>query len=326
MKRIDEDDIPRQLRHGIIRGEPLGEQGGCAQVFHANTLETHLRRTAQKQKKEQEGENNMEMDIEPSEFVLKIVNGPQSILQAQHEARILEHLSKNPDYHKYFVHLITHYSFEQYCRASVSLIRYHCLILENVELGSLSSLLLNCVLTERQRKVIARDLAKAIAILHAEHVLHLDLKPANVLITKDGRAKLCDFGLSVKGEIITYKKNNEGTLAYWPPEQLEIFEEDVFTRRLKFSRRSDIWAFGLILYQLYTGDVHFPSCYAQAESRGGQPYELFLASESLCEQSINKRDKNYDRFPPDLLDVFNHIFCPFSYEMDYMFRKLSFFN
>mgnify|MGYP000492281372 CR=1 FL=1 len=98
--------------------------------------------------------------------------------------------------------------------------------------------------------VVTKGAAIAIALgdLHRQHVLHLDLKPANILFRGSGAAVIVDFGLS-RHELLPdlYKEHDRkpaGTTAYMAPEQFLGIRSD---------RRSDIFALGAILYQMATG-------------------------------------------------------------------------
>ena len=103
----------------------------------------------------------------------------------------------------------------------------------------------------------AREIGEALAAAHASGIVHRDLKPGNVMLTKSG-AKLLDFGLAklrptaVLSELtnadtrqpITATGTTPGTLQYMAPEQLEGREADA---------RSDIFAFGAVMYEMLTG-------------------------------------------------------------------------
>ncbi|KAG2440885.1 hypothetical protein HXX76_003739 [Chlamydomonas incerta] len=93
---------------------------------------------------------------------------------------------------------------------------------------------------------IARDIAAALAYLHPT-VLHRDLKPGNVLLDESGTAKIGDFGLArFKANTQLSATNLEvGTTAFCPPE--------VFTpTEAKVTDRADVWAFGMVLYEMVT--------------------------------------------------------------------------
>ncbi len=91
---------------------------------------------------------------------------------------------------------------------------------------------------------IARQLCAGLAAAHEEGILHRDLKPANVMIDGRGQAKITDFGLAGLAGEFEGEEVRAGTPFYMAPEQLA--GKDV-------SVRSDIYALGLVLYEVYTG-------------------------------------------------------------------------
>jgi hypothetical protein len=91
---------------------------------------------------------------------------------------------------------------------------------------------------------IARKLCAGLAAAHEKGVLHRDLKPGNVMLDARGHVRLTDFGLAGLAEEIQGAEVRSGTPAYMAPEQLTGKEVTV---------RSDIYALGLVLYELFTG-------------------------------------------------------------------------
>src|SRR5207249_10642555 len=97
---------------------------------------------------------------------------------------------------------------------------------------------------------VARKLCAGLAAAHEKGVLHRDLKPANVMLDARGQVLLTDFGLAgLAGEIEGAEVLN-GTPAYMAPEQLAGEEVTV---------KSDIYALGLVLYEIFTGKLPFES-------------------------------------------------------------------
>jgi serine/threonine-protein kinase len=101
---------------------------------------------------------------------------------------------------------------------------------------------------------IARQICAGLAAAHDSGVLHRDLKPANIMIDGRGNARITDFGLAVVSEELRGDEVTAGTPAYMAPEQLT---------GKAVTQRSDIYALGLVLYELFTGkrvfevnDVH----------------------------------------------------------------------
>ena len=91
---------------------------------------------------------------------------------------------------------------------------------------------------------IARQLCAGLAAAHDRGVLHRDLKPANVMIDGRGRARIADFGLAGLAGGAEGEGTRAGTPAYMAPEHISCGETSV---------RSDLYALGLVLYELFTG-------------------------------------------------------------------------
>ena len=91
---------------------------------------------------------------------------------------------------------------------------------------------------------IARQICAGLAAAHDNNVLHRDLKPANIMIDGRGKARVTDFGVAVVAKELLGGEAASGTPAYMAPEQLAGQE---------VTQRSDIYALGLVLYELFTG-------------------------------------------------------------------------
>jgi serine/threonine-protein kinase len=119
----------------------------------------------------------------------------------------------------------------------------HFLTMEYIDGEDLASLLKRIGrLPEDRATEMARQLAAGVAAAHARGVLHRDLKPANVMIDGDGRVRVTDFGLAIAGAAAGAPL--AGTPAYMAPEQLA---------GQAASEQSDLFALGLVLYELFTG-------------------------------------------------------------------------
>src|SRR5436190_14292188 len=124
------------------------------------------------------------------------------------------------------------------------------LTMEFVEGGSLRALL-ECAekLDVAQGLELARQLAAGLAEAHRQSIAHRDLKPENIMLTPAGELKVMDFGISRSyAEDVTSTGGILGTPAYMAPEQAEGKPVD---------QRTDIYAFGLILYEMFTGEAAF---------------------------------------------------------------------
>ena len=106
---------------------------------------------------------------------------------------------------------------------------------------------------------IAGQIAEALEAAHEKGVIHRDLKPANVKVTPEGRVKVLDFGLAKafagdgaqdlsQAPTVSEEGRILGTPAYMSPEQ---------ARGLPVDKRTDIWAFGCVLYEMLTGRTPF---------------------------------------------------------------------
>jgi len=124
----------------------------------------------------------------------------------------------------------------------------HFLAMEYIDGEDLSCLLRRVGrLTQEKGLTIARQVTAALAAVHAKGILHRDLKPANVMIDGRGEARLADFGLAA-ASASPDRGRMAGTPAYMPEEVLAGGAASV---------RSDLFALGLVLYEIFTGKRGF---------------------------------------------------------------------
>ena len=140
----------------------------------------------------------------------------------------------------------------------------HALILELVEGPTLAERIAADSLSVNGALTIGSHIAEALEVAHEKGIIHRDLKPANIKVTADGRVKVLDFGLAKTfGDEAAMTDPSEaatmpagpteagvilGTAPYMSPEQ---------TRGKPVDKRTDIWAFGCVLYEMLAGRLPF---------------------------------------------------------------------
>jgi serine/threonine-protein kinase len=129
------------------------------------------------------------------------------------------------------------------------------IVMEYVDGEPLSRMLQDAMLPPQQASALGRQIALGMAAAHAQGVVHGDLKPANILVTSTGIAKIVDFGMA-RREAATHSGDEtgiwnpapssgiSGTPAYMAPEQAQGQPP---------TQASDVFSLGLILYEMVTG-------------------------------------------------------------------------
>jgi serine/threonine protein kinase len=148
----------------------------------------------------------------------------------------------------------------------------HALLMECVEGEDLAQRIARGPIPWREGLPIARQIAEALEAAHEQGIVHRDLKPANIKLTTDGVVKVLDFGLAkMAGDTTSRNETDQprlansptitspaamtqagmilGTAAYMSPEQAKGRAAD---------KRSDVWAFGCVFYEMLTGKRAFP--------------------------------------------------------------------
>lgn len=128
---------------------------------------------------------------------------------------------------------------------------------------------------------IARQLCAGLAAAHTKGVLHRDLKPANIMLDGRGQVVITDFGLAGVADDIRGNEIRSGTPAYMSPEQLAGKE---------VSTRSDIYALGLVLYEVFTGKRAFAEsaklAHAGADRTPSRPSSVVKDLDPIVEKVI----------------------------------------
>ncbi len=153
----------------------------------------------------------------------------------------------------------------------------------------------------------ASQIAAGLQAAHEKDVTHRDIKSSNIMITDKDQVKIMDFGLAkMRGSAqLTKVGTTLGTAAYMSPEQAQS---------LKTDHRTDIWAFGVVLYEMLTGRMPFPGDYEQAviysilneepESITHIRPEIDKRMESLVGRTLAKnRDERYQNIHESLIDL-----------------------
>jgi hypothetical protein len=178
----------------------------------------------------------------------------------------------------------------------------HFLSMEFVDGENLASLLRRIGRLPQDKALdIARQVAAGLSAAHEKGVLHRDLKPANVMLDGQGKVRLTDFGLAGLAEELSGDDVRSGTPSYMSPEQLQGRE---------VTARSDIYALGLLIYELVTGRRAFEGkglaelLRKHRDERPPEPSALVPGLEPAVERTILAcLEKDPKRRPPSALVV-----------------------
>jgi serine/threonine-protein kinase len=160
----------------------------------------------------------------------------------------------------------------------------HFLSMEYVDGEDLASLLRQIGRLPHEKAVqIARELCAGLHAAHEQGILHRDLKPANIMIDGRGRTRITDFGLAGVAAEFAGEEVRAGTPAYMAPEQLAGKDVTV---------RSDLYALGLVLYELFTGRAPFKGdrteafAFQRQETPSDTPSDLLAGMDPAVERAV----------------------------------------
>jgi serine/threonine protein kinase len=117
---------------------------------------------------------------------------------------------------------------------------------------------------------IAQQIAKGLEVAHKKGIVHRDIKPQNIMLGEDSHVTIMDFGLAqlTAASLLTRPDQTMGTTFYMSPEQTEGSGTD---------NRTDIWAVGVVLYEMVSGQRPFKGDYDQAVM-----YSILLRHQNRC--------------------------------------------
>ncbi len=171
--------------------------------------------------------------LEPDQYyVVKIPQSKDYNQRFLREGRILKKLEGHPA----AVHLTGMVQFEGKL----------VLVQEFVEGEPLDRRLKRPMTVEEKERIVLQ-VVDVVVFAHERDIIHRDIKPANILVRGDGSVKLLDFGIAKELKADQYSGTSVGTKPFMAPEQIMG----------KSEKRSDLWALGVLMYQLYTGYLPF---------------------------------------------------------------------
>ncbi|MHB8965940.1 MAG: serine/threonine-protein kinase, partial [Coriobacteriia bacterium] len=139
------------------------------------------------------------------------------------------------------------------------------IVMEDIDGASLADILdaTGTPFDLNEAAAVISSVAAAVQFAHGNGVLHLDLKPANVLVTRDGRVKVADFGVSALTDASGRARGVAGTVGYMPPEQI---------RGQTLDERTDEWALASLAYEILTNANPF-----DADTAEGSLFRIEIA-------------------------------------------------
>lgn len=124
------------------------------------------------------------------------------------------------------------------------------MVMEYINGEDLKKLLLHKKTEKLQRYDIILRVGRGLDYLHEHNIIHQDIKPENILVSKNNEVKIIDFGLARYNRLIAFIRNRfiDGTPTYMSPEQI---------RKRHTDKRTDIYSYGITVYEMLTGKVPY---------------------------------------------------------------------
>src|SRR6478736_1128318 len=165
-------------------------------------------------------------------------------------------------------------------------------VMEFVQEGQLKTFMSNNPLNMDQLKKLLIDILEGLKYLHSEGIIHMDIKPQNILLGRDKQnrlvAKIADFGISKSADSNQASASILlGTIEYMAPEQ---FNPERYGINKKIGYNVDIWAFGVSAYYLLTGNLLFGS--RSGDTSAAQMISKIVGAEGIDDR-LNKIEEPY---------------------------------
>lgn len=120
------------------------------------------------------------------------------------------------------------------------------IVMDFAEGGSVRTLMKAGPISERYCSIIVRETLVALNYLHKSEIIHRDIKAANILLTREGRILLCDFGVAASLPLHSKRSTFVGTPYWMAPE--------VITEGKSYDTKADVWSLGITIYEMATGN------------------------------------------------------------------------